>query len=136
MEIIADGIEQLPAAAKELLEAYPDARVFAIYGGMGAGKTTFIKEICNQLDCRDHVVSPTFAIINHYHTGSGESLYHCDFYRIDSVEEAINTGVAEYLTGEWYCFLEWPERIEPLLPESVVRITITVNDDGARVIKG
>jgi tRNA threonylcarbamoyladenosine biosynthesis protein TsaE len=124
----------LTAAAKRLLSSHPNSRVFAFYGEMGAGKTTFIKAICRQLEAKEIVQSPSFAIINEYTTYSGESLYHFDFYRIKKSEEAFDIGYEEYIYSGNYCFLEWPELIEELLPADVVRVTIAVEPDGSRKI--
>lgn len=115
----------LRPAAGQLLETYPKARVFAFYGRMGAGKTTFIKEICRQLGAGDIVQSPTFSIINEYRTAGGDSLYHFDFYRISKPEEAFDIGYEDYLYSGSYCFIEWPELIEDLLPGETVRVTIS-----------
>jgi len=116
-------------AAKKLLAAYPDSRVFAFYGQMGAGKTTFIKVICGRLGAKDIVQSPSFAIINEYFTPPGESLYHFDFYRIKKLEEVYDIGYEDYLYSGSYCFIEWSELVEELLPETVVRIRITGEDE-------
>ena len=118
-------IDDLPEAAKTLIGSFPGSRVFAFYGKMGAGKTTFIKSICHHLGASDIVQSPSFAIINEYRTRHGESLYHFDFYRIRKMEEVFDIGYEEYLYSGAYCFIEWPELIEPLLPEDAVRVSIT-----------
>jgi len=103
---------------------------------MGAGKTTFIKTICNELGVENMVNSPTFAIINEYFTLAGESVYHFDFYRIKKKEEVLDIGYEEYFYSGNYCFMEWPEKIEELLPENVVYVTINENvDDGSRTIQ-
>jgi tRNA threonylcarbamoyladenosine biosynthesis protein TsaE len=113
-----------PAAGK-LLEAYPEARIFALYGSMGAGKTTFIKAICKVLGVTDIVQSPTFSIINEYKTVTGESIYHFDFYRIRNRMEVFDIGYEDYMYSGSYCFMEWPELIESLLPEETVRVHIS-----------
>jgi len=117
----------LPAAEK-LLACYPDRRVFAFYGKMGAGKTTFIKAISSVLGAIDVVQSPSFSIINEYRTSKGELLYHFDFYRIRKTEEVFDIGYEDYIYSGAYCFLEWPELIEELLPEDVVRVRISGDD--------
>jgi tRNA threonylcarbamoyladenosine biosynthesis protein TsaE len=115
----------LPAVAHELISAYPDSRVFAFYGKMGAGKTTFIKAICHYLGATDIVQSPSFAIINEYKSPSKGSLFHFDFYRIRKMEEVFDIGYEDYLYSGSYCFIEWPELVAPLLPEDTVKVTIT-----------
>lgn len=122
----------LPGIARKLLAAYPEQRIFALYGVMGAGKTTFIKAICHELGVEDEALSPTFAIINEYHTRDTEPVYHFDFYRINKLEEVYDIGYEDYLYSGHYCFLEWPELVEELLPEEVVRVTI--EGDDVRVI--
>ncbi|MEI6433408.1 MAG: tRNA (adenosine(37)-N6)-threonylcarbamoyltransferase complex ATPase subunit type 1 TsaE [Bacteroidota bacterium] len=116
---------ELPGAAIELLTAYPNVRIFALYGSMGAGKTTFIKAICQELGVADIVQSPTFSIINEYKTVDGKTIFHFDFYRIKKTEEAFDIGYEDYLFSGSYCFLEWPELIESLLPDETVRVRIS-----------
>lgn len=116
--------------ARMLLEAAGQARVFAIYGEMGAGKTTLIQELCRVLEVRDHVTSPTFNILNEYVTPSGEPVYHFDFYRIRSESEAYDLGYEDYLFSGHYCFIEWPERIHNLLPDTCMRVHIESGDEG------
>jgi tRNA threonylcarbamoyladenosine biosynthesis protein TsaE len=118
----------LQPAAAELLGAYSGSRVFAFFGSMGAGKTTFIQAICRELGVTDMVQSPSFAIINEYKTGSGEAVFHFDFYRIRKKEEIFDLGYEEYLYSGSYCFLEWPELMEELLPEGVVKVHIRPGD--------
>jgi tRNA threonylcarbamoyladenosine biosynthesis protein TsaE len=113
----------LPAAV-HLLETYPLSRVFAFYGKMGAGKTTFIKVLCHHLGAVDTVQSPSFAIINEYKTLTGLSIFHFDFYRIKKIEEAYDIGYEDYFYSGSWCFIEWPELIEELLPEGTVKVTI------------
>jgi tRNA threonylcarbamoyladenosine biosynthesis protein TsaE len=114
----------LPAAEK-LLASFPSQRVFAFYGKMGAGKTTFIKVICSVLKAVDVVQSPSFAIINEYRTSGGESLFHFDFFRIRKTEEVFDIGYEDYIYSGAYCFIEWPELVEQLLPADVVRVRIS-----------
>lgn len=109
--------------------------VFAFYGAMGAGKTTFIRAVCEELGVRETVTSPTFAIINEYRGREGESIYHFDFYRINKLEEAFDFGYEDYFYSGNLCFIEWPELVEPLLPENTVKVYIAENDKGARIIK-
>ncbi len=116
MKILIKDKKHLPAAAKQLLKHCGERRIFAFYGSMGAGKTTIIKAVCQELGAIDIVSSPTFTLVNEYRTSGGESLYHIDFYRIKKQEEVFDFGIEEYLTGESYCFMEWPEIIEEILP--------------------
>jgi tRNA threonylcarbamoyladenosine biosynthesis protein TsaE len=132
MELIINTKRNLPGAARKLLEYAGDKKVFAFYGSMGAGKTTIIKAICEVLGVTDIVTSPTFTLVNEYRTDIGESVYHIDFYRIKKQEEVFDFGIEEYLTGEIYCFLEWPELIEEILPEDKVSVRITVEDNEQR----
>ncbi len=115
-------------AAKKLLASWPGRRVFAFYGKMGAGKTTFIKAISSVLGAVDIVQSPSFAIINEYKTSSGDSLFHFDFYRIGKIEEVFDIGYEEYIYSGAYCFIEWPELVEELLPDDVVKVKISGED--------
>jgi tRNA threonylcarbamoyladenosine biosynthesis protein TsaE len=119
----------LGQAARKLLNAFPSGRVFALYGSMGAGKTTFIKALCHELGVGDIVQSPSFAIVNEYLTGAGESIYHFDFYRVKSISEVFDIGYENYLFSGNYCFLEWPEKVERLLPEGTVRVRISGEDE-------
>jgi len=131
---ISNTPEDLPAVAKKILAAMPEERVFAFYGEMGAGKTTLIKAFCKVLGSEDVVSSPTFALVNEYEDKNGDSLYHFDFYRIKNLEEVFDMGFEEYVYNGNYCFLEWPERIAELLPESYVYVSIEVNEEGDRII--
>jgi tRNA threonylcarbamoyladenosine biosynthesis protein TsaE len=117
----------LPAAEK-LLATYPKQRIFAFYGKMGAGKTTFIKVISSLLGAVDVVQSPSFAIINEYRTSKGESIFHFDFYRITKQEEVFDIGYEDYIYSGSYCFIEWPELVEELLPISTVKVKIKGED--------
>jgi tRNA threonylcarbamoyladenosine biosynthesis protein TsaE len=109
--------------------------VFAFYGKMGAGKTTFIKALCNALGVTDMVNSPTFSIVNEYIDGEGNSIYHFDFYRIKRLSEAYDIGFEDYVYSGNLCLMEWPELVEELLPDDVVRVTIEEQADGSRVIE-
>lgn len=129
MKIVCKSESELPLAAGKLLETFPGARVFALYGSMGAGKTTFIKAICHELGVTDIVQSPTFSIINEYKTTGGTSIFHFDFYRIKKLEEVFDFGYEDYIYSGNYCFLEWPEMIESLLPDDAIRINISGDDD-------
>jgi len=129
LKIVCKSESELPLAAGKLLETFPGARVFALYGSMGAGKTTFIKAICHELGVTDIVQSPTFSIINEYKTTGGTSIFHFDFYRIKKLEEVFDFGYEDYIYSGNYCFLEWPEMIESLLPDDAIRINISGDDD-------
>jgi tRNA threonylcarbamoyladenosine biosynthesis protein TsaE len=130
----ATSVKTLATAARQLIDEFPGRKVFAFYGKMGAGKTTFIQAICHVLGTDDTVTSPTFALINEYKTEPGDSIYHFDFYRIKDMEEAFDLGYEDYFFSGSWCLIEWPEKIEPLLPEGYVKVTITVEDDETRKI--
>lgn len=132
VSIVADSLDALPQAAQQFISNMGNARVFAFYGNMGAGKTTFIKALCECLGVTDTVTSPTFAIVNEYE--GRERVYHFDFYRIRRIEEAYDLGFEEYCYSGHLCFIEWPELIEDLLPEDAVRVNIEAQADGSRRI--
>ncbi len=133
MKIKIDNLGQLPKVAKELLGTFPGERFFAFFGKMGVGKTTLIKELCAALGVGDNVCSPTFAIVNEYSSGDGEPIYHFDFYRLKNLTEAYDLGYEEYFYSGCYCFTEWTEKVEELLPEEYVRVEI-VEEDGVRTL--
>jgi len=135
MRIIIKDKKHLPAAVRKLLHAAGNRKIFAFYGAMGAGKTTIIKSICRELDASDTVTSPTFTLVNEYKTSSGESIFHIDFYRINKQEEVYDFGIEEYLTGDSYCFMEWPELIEELLPQETFKIKIKVEAGDQRILE-
>lgn len=126
--------KELNQAAEKLLNQYGEQRIFAFYGKMGAGKTTFIQAICRALGTMDNVTSPTFALINEYRTQDMKSIFHFDFYRIKKLEEAYDLGYEDYLYSGNYCLIEWPEMIESLLPDKIVRIKIDVKENETRII--
>ncbi len=126
--------ENIDKAASEFLKELGDRKIVAFYGSMGAGKTTFIKAICDVLGVTDTVNSPTFAIVNEYLAASGESVYHFDFYRIKKIEEAYDFGYEDYFYSGNLCLIEWPELIEELLPEDTVRVKIEEVDEGERLL--
>lgn len=128
------SIKDLEKTAKNLITTFQEQRIFAFYGKMGAGKTTFIQAICKFLGSDDNVTSPTFALINEYKTNDFSSVFHFDFYRIKNLEEAFDLGYEDYLYSGDYCLIEWPEKIEPLLPEKIVEVKIEVADDESRTI--
>lgn len=130
----ADQLKKLPEIAKKLMAQFPEERVFAFYGKMGAGKTTFIQSVCKTLGSDDTVTSPTFALINEYNSPKAGSIFHFDFYRIKNLEEVFDLGYEDYLYSGSYCLIEWPELIESLLPENMVRVSIEVDNDGIRTI--
>jgi tRNA threonylcarbamoyladenosine biosynthesis protein TsaE len=127
----AKGVE---VTATDILEKCGSKRVFAFDGKMGAGKTTFIKHLCEAMGTEDVVNSPTFAIVNVYEVASGEEVYHFDCYRIKDIREAMDFGAEEYLYSGNYCFIEWAEMIEPLLPEDTVWVKIEVEENGERTL--
>lgn len=135
MRIPVKHKRDLPSAVKILLKHSGGNRLFAFYGSMGAGKTTVIKAICELLGATDIVSSPTFTIINEYRTSNGQSLYHIDFYRIKKPEEVFDIGLEEYLSAGSYCFMEWPELIEEMLPADIVRVRITVGENEERTLE-
>ena len=136
MEIQIDGLRELEEAVQILLDALGDRRLITFSGEIGAGKTTFIQAFCRRLGVREPVTSPTFSIINEYTypdaAGRIRHLYHLDLYRLQRVEEALDLGIEEYLDGPDYCLIEWPEVIEPLLPEDAVRINLEIVRDSTR----
>lgn len=134
MELTIHSENELFEAGQRLLAEFPDARVFCFYGEMGAGKTTFIKEICRGLGVSDTTSSPTFAIVNEYLTDEGESIYHFDFYRIEKLEDAYEIGVEDYLYSGNYCFIEWAENIAPLVQDDFIKVHISVGNNGERII--
>lgn len=135
MEITIHSLEQIHDAAHRFIEAMGDNTVFAMYGKMGAGKTTFIKAVCECLGVEDVINSPTFAIVNEYRSSSGELIYHFDFYRIKKLEEVYDMGYEDYFYCGALCFIEWPELIEELLPAEAVKVTIEEQEDGSRLIR-
>ena len=134
MEIVIKDKRHLLTAAKQLLKQSGENKLFALYGAMGSGKTTFIKAICESLGAIDIVSSPTFTLVNEYKTSDGESIFHIDFYRIKKQEEVFDFGIEEYLTGDSYCFMEWPELVEGILPPETVKVKITVDENEQRLL--
>ena len=133
MNITISSLESIREAAREFIQHIGEHRVFAFYGEMGAGKTTFIKAICEELGVEDVITSPTFAIVNEYTSNDGP-IYHFDFYRIKKIEEVYDMGFEDYFYSGALCFIEWPELIEEVLPEDAVKVNITENADGSRTI--
>ncbi|MCQ2069139.1 MAG: tRNA (adenosine(37)-N6)-threonylcarbamoyltransferase complex ATPase subunit type 1 TsaE [Bacteroidaceae bacterium] len=135
MTITIQDLDHIEEAAREFIKNMGDDTVFAFYGKMGAGKTTFIKALCKLLGVEDEVNSPTFAIINEYRSETtAELIYHFDFYRIKKLEEVYDLGYEDYFYSGALCFIEWPELVEELLPLDAKKVTITENSDGSRTI--
>ena len=133
MEIKIQNIDTIRESAREFIQNIGEHKVFAFYGKMGAGKTTFVKAICEELGVEDVITSPTFAIVNEYEAHD-QSIFHFDFYRIKRLEEVYDMGYEDYFYSGSLCFIEWPELIEDLLPEDAVKVTITENTDGTRTV--
>ena len=130
------NIDDIQNGAEWIIKQWGENRIICFYGPMGAGKTTLIKAVCEQLGVTDIVVSPTFAIINEYSDGSGKPIFHFDFYRINKLEEVYDFGYEEYFySDQGICLIEWPELVEDILPlENVVRFRITIDNQHARTI--
>jgi len=133
-KIIVNNLNELPDVAATILKDIGDHRIVALFGKMGAGKTTLIKELCKILGVAEVVSSPTFALVNEYLSGKEEPVFHFDFYRIKSIEEVYDIGYEEYIYSGRFCFIEWPEMIMELLPESYVYLKIDESGDGTRQI--
>ncbi len=134
MEIRINSLDTIHEAAKDFIKGMGDGKVFAFYGKMGAGKTTFIKALCEVLGVKDVITSPTFAIINEYTDGNNNPIYHFDFYRIKKLEEVYDMGYEDYFYSGNLCLLEWPELVEDVLPENVIKVTIEEQPDGSRLL--
>ena len=127
--MICENTNDLLSVAKAVFEKYPNGRIFALRGAMGAGKTTFMQSVVAELGSKNIVSSPTFSIVNEYVIDNGGFVYHFDFYRIKNLKEAVDIGFDEYLCSGNYCFIEWAENVEELLPEETINIFISVNED-------
>ena len=127
-------LHEYETATQKFIALMGDKKIFAFYGKMGVGKTTFVKSLCKALGVGDTVNSPTFAIVNEYADKSGEPIYHFDFYRIKSVAELYNLGYEDYFYSDATCFIEWPQLAEEILPEETVKVTIEEKEDGTREI--
>lgn len=136
MKISIKSLDSIHEAAREFIKNMGTGHVFAFYGKMGAGKTTFIKAVCEELGVDDVITSPTFAIVNDYISSKDDShIFHFDFYRIKKLEEVYDMGYEDYFYSGSLCFIEWPELIEDILPGDAVKVTITQNEDGGRVVE-
>lgn len=134
MEIKITSLDNIQEAARQFIAAMGDSTVFAFYGKMGAGKTTFIKAICECLGVTDVINSPTFAIVNEYRSKNGELIYHFDFYRIKKLEEVYDMGYEDYFYSGALCFIEWPELVEELLPTDAIKVTIEETENDERIV--
>ena len=134
LEIKIKSLDGIADAARQFIDAMGENKVFAMFGPMGVGKTTFVKAVCEILGVEDTITSPTFAIVNEYRTNTGDQIFHFDFYRIRKMEEVYDMGYEDYVYSGAVCFLEWPELIEELLPEDAVRVTLSEEEDGTRTI--
>lgn len=134
MNIKIESLDKIDEAALEFIRAMGDNTVFAFHGDMGVGKTTFIKAICENLGVSDTINSPTFAIVNEYRSDSGELIYHFDFYRINKIEEVFDFGYEDYFYSGSLCFIEWPEKVDTLLPKDTVNVYVKVQEDGSREV--
>ncbi|MDR0558641.1 MAG: tRNA (adenosine(37)-N6)-threonylcarbamoyltransferase complex ATPase subunit type 1 TsaE [Prevotellaceae bacterium] len=128
-------LENIGDVARKIIQKIENKRIIALYGKMGAGKTTLIKEICKEMGAKENVTSPTFSLINEYTAHDGIKIYHFDFYRINSISEVFDFGYEEYFYGDGICFIEWSEMIEELLPEDALRIYVNVRNDSVRELK-
>ena len=136
MEIRINTLADINEAAKQFIANMGDSKVFAFYGKMGAGKTTFVKAVCEELGVDDVITSPTFAIVNEYQSATtGDSIFHFDFYRIKKLDEVYDMGYEDYFYSGNLCLLEWPELIEDILPDDTVRVKISVDADGSRLLE-
>ncbi len=133
-KIVINGVGDLDRAAREFLRLTDGVRIYAFYGSMGAGKTTFISALCRVLGVGDEVASPTFTIVNEYRAGNGRAVYHFDFYRIERLQEVLDIGYEEYMDSDGICLMEWPEKIEAILPEDTLRVHIAEQPDGSRSV--
>ena len=132
--LILKSLSDLNIVADKFLRLLKDQKVFAFFGPMGVGKTTFIKAVCNELGVVEIVTSPTFALVNEYQTNQGDVIYHFDFYRIEKIEEVYDFGYEDYFFSGNYCFIEWPDKIAEILPKNVVFVQMLENADGTRTL--
>ena len=135
MRIEINNISEINKATAKFIGEMGENSVFALYGAMGTGKTTFIKAVCKELGVEETITSPTFAIVNEYKDRNGDSIFHFDFYRINKLEEVYDFGYEDYFYSGNLCFIEWPELVESLLPENCIRINISETENGVRIIE-
>ncbi len=134
-QIKIESLDTIGTAAQQFIDSIGDAQIIAFYGSMGAGKTTFIKALCQHLGVEDVITSPTFALVNEYTDRQGNPIFHFDFYRIKRLEEVYDMGYEDYFYSGNLCLLEWPELIEEILPDDAVRVKISVAADGSRMLE-
>ena len=134
MKLELNNLSEINAVANIFVDNMDNRKVFAFYGEMGAGKTTFIKAVCAALGVTETITSPTFAIVNEYEKADGDPIFHFDFYRIKDIDEAYDFGYEDYFYSDHLCFIEWPQLVEPLLPENVVKVQIVIGDNEQRTI--
>jgi len=130
-----DNVDTIQAVAAEFINNYKDCRIFAFYGELGSGKTTFIKALCRELGVTDLVSSPSFALIHEYKSSRSGKLYHFDFYRMEKLEEAYDIGYEDYFYSGDYCFIEWADKAEPLLPAGTLRVNIALDENSGRILE-
>ena len=130
-----NSLSEINHIAALFIQSHPADRIFAFYGSMGAGKTTFIKALCEEMQVLDYVTSPTFSLINEYQTENRGTIFHFDFYRIKNLSEAYDFGYEDYFYSNSYCFIEWPELVESLLPPITVKVYLTETEKGTRIIE-
>lgn len=134
LNIKISSLDDIGEAAAQFAQSMGNRKVYVFYGNMGAGKTTFIKAVCQTLGVTDVINSPTFAIVNEYEDDKGQPIYHFDFYRINKEEEAYDFGYEDYFYSNNLCFIEWPEMVQNLIPEDAVEVHIVENEDGTRTV--
>jgi len=134
MKLEINSLQDIDLAAKQFFNSIGNHRVFAFYGQMGVGKTTFIKAVCKIFGVKDDISSPTFAIVNEYRGSKGEQLFHFDFYRIKNEEEAFDFGYEDYFYSGGFCFIEWPEKVESLLPADCVKVFLCETNNKRRIL--
>ena len=134
MKLTIDSLDTIHHTARQFIDQIGDRTVFAFNGKMGAGKTTFIKAICEEMGVKETVNSPTFSIVNEYEGTGKKIIYHFDCYRINNIQEALDLGAEEYLYSGNLCFIEWSENIAPLLPDSIINVGIEEDENGKRIV--
>lgn len=135
MDEITFSLDKIEAAASRFVESIGDTKIFLFEGDMGAGKTTFISEVCRQLGVKDDIGSPTFSLVNEYQDNNGDPIYHFDFYRIESPQEAMDIGTDDYFNSGHLCLIEWPDRLGPLIPDNARNVDIRENSDETRTLR-